>query len=200
MHYPAYYLERDMQNIKRVSFGFKILFQVLLLILPILFGLSWIYAPEPYILLGGLIRMEAIPHSYSYMYYQNEFYVPALTLMQRGAGLLLSLIPLVINLTVLIYLTKLFTLYTQGQIFSNHHVRYLRNIGYALLCGQLIRPFYEFLMGLILTWYNPPGHRFAAMTFDQTNFGIIITAFLIILISWIMSEGQALQEQQQLTI
>ncbi len=69
-----------------------------------------------------------------------------------------------------------------------------------MLISQLIEPFYQFVMGIVLTMHNPPHHRFAAITLDQTNIGILLTAFLIILISWIMAEGCNLREEQQLTI
>jgi len=89
----------------------------------------------------------------------------------------------------------------KNEIFTMRHVKYIRNIGYALLAGQLlVQPFYQFAMGLVLTLNNPPHHRFAAISFDQTNIGILLTAFLVVLISWIISEGCKLREEQQLTI
>lgn len=76
----------------------------------------------------------------------------------------------------------------------------IRNIGYALLIGQIINPFYEALMGLVLTLHNPSGHRFIGFTLDQNNIGILFAALIIILISWVMAEGCQLREEQQLTI
>ena len=86
------------------------------------------------------------------------------------------------------------------EIFSPNHVRYIRNISYALLLGQLIEPFYQFVMGFVLTINNPPHHRYAAITLGQNNIGILLTALLIILISWIMLEANKMREEQQLTI
>lgn len=91
-------------------------------------------------------------------------------------------------------------MYEQGKIFSLNHVKYIRNIGYALLIGQIVEPFYQGIMGFILTAHNPPHHRFATVTLDQTNIGMLLTALLVILISWIMAEGYKLHQEQQLTI
>jgi len=55
-------------------------------------------------------------------------------------------------------------------------------------------------MGFILTWRNPPGHRFASITLIQTNIGVILVALMVILISWIMLEGCKIREEQQLTV
>jgi len=68
------------------------------------------------------------------------------------------------------------------------------------LFTQLVNPFYEALMGIVLTLHNPHGHRLAIITLDQTNIGILFVAGIVILISWIMSEGCKLREEQQLTI
>ena len=79
-------------------------------------------------------------------------------------------------------------------------MRYIRNIGYALIVTQVIDPIYQGIMGFVLTWHNPPGHRFSAISLDQTNIGVILIALIVILISWIMSEGCKLREEQQLTV
>ena len=105
-----------------------------------------------------------------------------------------------IELYILYSLIKLFKLYEKAEIYSINSVRYIRNIGYALIITQLVNPIYEGLMGVALTWHNPTGHRFASISLDQTNIGIVLVALLVILISWIMAEGCKLREEQQLTI
>ena len=107
---------------------------------------------------------------------------------------------MLIELYILYSLIKLFGLYSKGEIFSVNNVRYIRNIGYALLFTQIVNPLYQVLMGAVLTLHNPPGHRFLSITLDQTNLGIILIALIVILISWIMAEGCKLREEQQLTI
>ncbi len=183
-----------MNKIKKISLFFRILFQIIFVTLPILLIITWVYAPDELMLFIGIIKLNAIPATY-----QGSILHP-LTASEKTLGCLVSAIPMLVNLCILYFLIQLFKLYETGEIFSIANVKYIRNIGYALLVGQLIQPFYQFVMGLILTMHNPPHHRYAAITLDQTNIGILLTALLVILISWIMAEGCALREEQQLTI
>jgi hypothetical protein len=195
-----------MNRIKNVSLFFRLVFQIIFVALPILLIISWIYAPNELVLLDGFIKLNAIPATYSKMHAYTAQGIPekailhALTLGEKSLGFLVSVIPMVVEMFILYSLIKLFKRYEKGEIFSIHHVRYIRNIGYALLVGQIIEPIYQFVMGLVLTLNNPPHHHYAAITLDQTNIGIILTALLVILISWIMAEGCKLHEEQQLTI
>lgn len=194
-----------MNRIKNVSLFFRIVFQIIFFALPILLMVSWVYAPDELVLLSGFIKLNAIPATYSGMHtyaqgVPEKAILHTLSLSEKSLGCLVSAIPMLVKMIILYFLIKLFKLYEQGDIFSLHHVKYIRNIGYALLMGQLIEPFYQFAMGIVLTMHNPPQHRYAAITLDQTNIGILLTALLVILISWIMAEGCKLREEQQLTI
>lgn len=195
-----------MNRIRNVSLFFKIVFQIIFIALPILLIISWVYAPNELVWLVGFIKLNAIPATYSGMHTYTPQGLPekailhTLTANEKILGCLVSAIPTMIEMFIVYSLIKLFKLYEKGEIFSINHVRYIRNIGYALLAGQIIEPFYQFVMGLVLTLNNPPHHRYAAITLDQTNIGILLTALLAILISWIMAEGCKLREEQQLTI
>lgn len=196
-----------MNRIKKVSYFFNLIFQLILLALPILLITSWIYAPNELVLLSGGMKINAIPPTYN----DTHIYTPGgiaeksilhtLSTTEKIAGCLVSGIPMIMQILILYFLIKLFSLYEKGKIFSLQHVKYLRNIGYILLIKEIIiEPLYQFAMRIVLTIHNPPHHRYASITFDQTNMGIILVGSLIILISWIMAEGYKLQEEQQLTI
>ena len=194
-----------MNKIENVSLFFSVIFKIIFITTPILLIISWIYAPDELRLLLGFIKLNAIPHTYSGTHvFANGLSAKAilhpLSAGEKILGCLVSAIPMMIEMFVVYCLIKLFKLYSKGNIFSMQHVRYIRDIGYALLVGQIIEPFYQFAMGLVLTLNNPPHHRYAAITLDQTNIGILLTALLVILISWIMAEGYKLREEQQLTI
>lgn len=189
-----------MEKIKRVSLFFRIIFQIIFILSPIILIIGWINAPNSLSLLGGAINLNIIPRTYLGLGFHNTAILHELNASEKLLGFLVGSMPLLVELFILYSLIKLFKLYEQGEIFSLQNVRYIRNIGYGLLVGQIIHPIYEFLMGIVLTWRNPPGHRFASMTLDQTNIGILLTAVLVILISWIMAEGCKLREEQQLTI
>jgi len=182
------------KKIEYVSLFFRIIFQIIFLTLPVVIIIGWINIPESLHLFDGAINIRIIPEEYS------SAIVHLLSVEERLLGFAVSLIPLSIDLLILYFLIKLFHLYEAGEVFSIQNVNYIRNIGYSLLLRQLLSPVYEFLMGFVLTSHNPAGLRFASITFDQTNFGILLTALLVILISWIMAEGCRLREEQQLTI
>lgn len=183
-----------MNRIKHVSLFFRILFQILFIALPLLLVVAWVTSPKSFDMMGGVIHMSFIPRPYA-----NSI-LHVLTNTDRLLGFCISAIPMIIELYILYSLIKLFRLYEKDEVFSINNVRYIRNIGYALLVTQIVNPIYEGLMGVALTWHNPPGHCFASVTLDQTNIGIIFAGLIIILISWIMAEGCKLREEQQLTI
>jgi hypothetical protein len=189
-----------MNRIKYVSLFFRILFQILFVTLPVISIIFWVNAPEPITLLNGMISLNFIPASYTATADHTTKILHTLNSSEKIFGFCVSAIPMLIELSIVYSLIKLFKLYEGGEFFSINNVRYIRNAGYALLLGQLINPLYEGLIGIVLTWYNPVGHRFFAITFDQTNIGMVLTALLIILISWIMAEACKLREDQQLTI
>ena len=183
-----------MSKIKKVSCFFRVFFQLIFVVSPILLAVSWVYAPAELNLFIGMIRLDPIPVSYTHGILHT------LSPSEKLLGFLVSTIPLAVELFIVYSLIKLFRLYEQAEIFSLNNVRYLRNIGYALFVGQVINPFYQFVMGIVLTLNNPKGHRYAAFTFDQTNISLLLMGLLMILVSWIMAEGCKLHEEQQLTV
>lgn len=195
-----------MEKIRRVSIFFKMMFRIMFIAMPIVLVMSWIYAPDQLLLFSGIINWNAIPANYSGMHtyttagISEKSIMHTLTVGEKTLGCLVSSIPMMVYLFILAMLIKLFSCYEKGEIFSINNIRYIRNIGYALLVSQIIEPIYQFIMGFVLTIHNPPHHHFASITLDQTNIGILLTALLVILISWIMMEAYQLREEQQLTI
>lgn len=181
-----------MNKISRISRCFRIFFLFLFIALPIMQIIGWIYAPASLSFFQHAVVFEVVPKPYQVLH--------VLSVTERIEGFLISMIPTGIDLSILYFLIKLFGLYEKEEIFSLVNVSYIKKIAYALLIGQVVNPIYYGLMGLALTWHNPPGHRFASIVWDQTNASILIVAFLTILIAWIMAEGARMREEQQLTI
>lgn len=192
---PISILAREKMNkIQKTSLFFRVLFQILFVVLPVLLIMAWAQSAGTFEMVEGVINLNYVPAAYS-----GSILHPlnlSEKLLVLGAGCL----PLLVQLYILFSLVRLFKLYEQGVIFSMNNVRYIRNIGYALIVTQIPTALYQALMGFILTSRNPPGHRFASITLDQTNIGIILVALMVILISWIMLEGCKIREEQQLTV
>ena len=182
------------EKIKKVSLIFRWLFTALLIMVPLVHILSWFNAPLPTDISGklGLFIMFPIPKSLQILH--------ALSLSTKIYGFLITAIPILVIEFILYFLIRLFKLYEHAEIFSVQNVRYIKKIGYALLINQIVTIICDGFLSVILTWNNPPGLRILRLTLSGMNAGMILTAFIIILISWIMAEGCRLREEQQLTI
>lgn len=183
-----------MNKIQRVSKLFRLLFQISFLLLPIMMIFFWISAPHP-ILIGGEqagISITFIPEGIKILH--------PLSIQTKMLGFLVSLIPNGLYLCTLYFLIRLFKLYENHIIFSIHNIMYIKRIAYTLLLSQLLEPVYQGLISPLLTWHNPVGHRSIDITLSQTNVSILIIAVLMILISWIMTEGYELKEEQAYTV
>lgn len=126
---------------------------------------------------------------------------PHLPIKIRLAGLMVSMIPILIDMSILYLLTRLFRLYQSHQIFSITSVRYTRRIGWMMLLYQLVEPIYVFLMMAVFTYHYPSGHYHAFVPlFNIPKLTAIVIAMLIILISWIMEEGHKIYEENSYTV
>ncbi|MCH9770499.1 MAG: DUF2975 domain-containing protein [Gammaproteobacteria bacterium] len=183
------------QRIQTVSKLFRWFFQICFIVAPILTIAAWVSAPHALIFIKEKtgIAINAIPKDIMVLYQ----YMPVST---KILGFLVSLIPLSVNLLILYCLISLFKLFEKAEIFSKNTVRYIRNIGWLMLIGQVASLVYQALITLVVSWPNGHGHRFVALSMNQANIGVILTAILIILVSWIMAEAHQLQEQQKYTV
>jgi hypothetical protein len=178
----------SMKKIEYVSLFFRLFFQVTFVVLIAAQVIGWIYAPSQVVL------FNVIPLSY------RPLVAAPLDINAKIAGFFVSSILLAIKLIIVYWLIKLFRLYQRHEFFSAENVLYIRNTGYALLLFEIVKPCIDFSLGFILTAANPPGYRVAMATFGDANVGMILTALVIILNSWIMSEGCKLKDEQQLII
>lgn len=180
-------------RIKKVSTVFCLLFQLLFMAIPLVHIFSWIYAPTALDVSGKFgFFVSVVPKGIEILH--------SLTTSTKLYGFLVSSIPVIAIECILYFLIRLFKLYSHAEIFSLQNVKYIKKIGYALFIVQITRIICNGFLSMILTWNNPHGHRVATLTISATDITMILTAFVITLISWIMAEGCRLREEQQLTI
>lgn len=177
-------------KIQRISRFFRLFFQVMIVILPCVQIYAWIIAPQPVLLFFG--DFKVIPGNVEVLHH--------LSWATKFYGFLVSGVRLMLIELIIFYLIRLFRLYESGDIFTFANVNYIRKCGFALLTLQIVSPIVEGFLTLLVSWGNPHGHRVVAITITSLDLTLVITAFLVILISWIMSEGCRLREEQQLTI
>ena len=70
----------------------------------------------------------------------------------------------------------------------------------CLLLREILTPFQQVVTSGILTMNNEPGHHIVKFGIGSENINTVIAALFIILVSWIMSEGQRLNDEQCLTV
>lgn len=184
-----------MNKIQKFSRFFRILFQFLFILQPILLIVFWgeVYywrTDQPGFFDG--LSASFIPRSVKILH--------QITASEALYGFLIGTVPTIAAMLLFFFLIRLFKLYEQSEIFSLSSVRNIRNIGIMTLVSQVIEFIYEPVLGIILTIHNPPGHRLASITVDNYNIHYLITAIVIILVSWVMNEAAKLQEEQKLIV
>ena len=178
-----------MTKIERISLFLQKIFTFFLIVLPLSSIILWFFLPIPNAL--G-IHTRFFPKAFDIV---NQ---PDMTI--RFAGFMVSLIPLGIEMFCIYYLIKLFDLFKHGKIFTALNVQYIRYIGIAMLCGELIRPFYEAIATLIIHYRNPPRHQILSISFSIDEISYILIGIIILFISWIMAEACKLKEEQMYTV
>ncbi len=184
-----------MDKIAHISAVFRILLQIILVIMPLSIASSWIIAPHDIVFHGKLIGIF-----YSSPIPVNLHIGYAITFEIKVLGFLVNMLTVGTVMLILYFLVQLFKNYQHKKIFSLENVSIIRNIGYALIAWQVLIPIKQALLLLLLTWRNGPGERIVAANFSDNNVAVILIAFVVILISWVMAEGHKLQEEQEYTV
>ncbi|HEX4045817.1 MAG TPA: DUF2975 domain-containing protein [Gammaproteobacteria bacterium] len=178
-----------MNKIQRISCGFRILFQLGFILLPIFLLLSWIIGPQ--------IQFGTSDWGMGFTAYPQNIQIGTpISLSTRLLGFLVSLLPTLVMMYLLYCLMKLFSCYEHGQIFTLNTIYYIRNIGLTLLANVIVESIYVVLINLVLTKSQTIYLNFSS----SINLSVVVLALLIILNSWIMREGYQLHQEQQLTI
>lgn len=183
-----------MNRIARISRMFRLLFQIVLVFMPLFTVLSWILVPNALDLGtgGNGISYSPIPASLHIDY--------TMTSGIKVLGFLANMLTVGTAMVMLYFLIRLFRNYERHQIFSLANVRIIRNVGYTLIIWQILIPIQQALLSVVLTWKNGPGERILAANFSSNNIAVILIACIVILISWIMAEGHKLQEEHEYTV
>lgn len=179
-------------KIQRVSHCFRIFFQVCFLLAILIPLLQWF-------LLGPILQLAANTHGKV-----NLIPIPPnipilhpLTWVDQLIGFATSLLPMSVHLAIIYQLVRLFKLYEQNRILTHENAMRIRKISYFILLGQLIVPAHQMLLSFALTLLNTNGARAIAVSFGAANISIILIGLLILLVSWIMTEGARLDEENK---
>lgn len=131
----------------------------------------------------------------------GDFSLPEeLTLIQRLLGLLISLVPLAIQMVALVTLLRLLRLYRDGSVFSGAHVACFKRLGQSLVAYACVGIVQKTAIVLVMTMNNPPGKRMLTLGISSDDITLFVVGAIVLMISWVMDEGRKLTEEQTLTV
>ena len=122
------------------------------------------------------------------------------SLIHKAIIFTIQLLPLSITIGICYRLAQLFHLYEEGSLFELDNIKIIKQISIFMITGELIQIIYQPLITAALSFNNPAGQRFASITLGSTNLTTLITAFIILIASWIVKEAHELKNDAQLTI
>jgi len=174
----------NISRIKKVSHKFRVIFSVLVILIPIADVLFWVMFND--LPRGDDIRLTAMDSNFDL---QTRILLFAAGLVSTGVAIY-----------GVLTLARLFRLYEKGIVFSADNVRYYRNLGFCII-GWVITSFLaEPLSSLIISRNNPVGEHYITVGFDHFDLFSLVIGAIVVLISWVMDEGRKLEDQQVYTI
>lgn len=174
------------QRIRRTSRIFIRLLQVLLVAVPLIDCILWIFmndllTPMQHELLPEYVRFPLPPQA-------------------RFLGWCVSLLPVGLFLFAAITLIRLFRLYEQDHIFNGDNVRCFSLLSRVLMGWCVVGILVDPLQSIALTLHHPPGQRILYLGLSSVDLTILLIGGVLAVISWVMEEARQIKEEQELTI
>lgn len=121
----------------------------------------------------------------------------ALDLSTRLLAFAASMVPMAMLLHLLHQAYALFDAFRIGNVFGANAPHRLLRIGWCILALALLRPVTATLLGLILTWGNPPGQRILALSFSIDDYMIAVLGGLVLAIGHVMTEAARIADDNR---
>lgn len=153
----------------------------LIITLPILVALYWLWADAGTLAVHSNLSPSAI---------QGE-----LLSWQRMVGGLLAEIPLVLLLLGVWEARRCFLLFATGQIFTATAVNCLRRFAGWALASAMAAIVAGVVSSVVMTLNNPEGMRYLAVGIGSDQFFLALFAGMVWLMAGVISQGQALAEE-----
>jgi hypothetical protein len=191
-----------MNRIQKISSYLLLIFGVLLIAVPLLSIIQWIFISTKTSDVSGVINFfgifeKTIQTPEGYVNLSNVSWTPMLQLLGFSADII-GLLPFLISLFVL---RVIFKNYQKGEIFSVRNAILYRRLGALfLLDALLIKSLSQTLMVLAVTFTSPPGHRYLTVSFGTPHLTSLFYGILVIIVSWVMLEASKLHDEQKFTI
>jgi Protein of unknown function (DUF2975) len=115
----------------------------------------------------------------------------------RTLGFAVCTLPMAVLVWLLYHAYALFDGYRLGRVFTDEAPVLLRRIGLSLLALALLRPVTATLLGVVLTWSNPPGQRILAIGISIDDYMIAAIGGLLLAIGHVMVEANRLADENR---
>lgn len=187
-----------MNRIQKVSRSMAVILTGLLIILPTIDILKWIFIETnfvknlPWPNFVPLVQTPEGPVDLRFVHW---------TAVSRFIAFMSDLLCFAPIFVTLYSLRSIFKNYKLGDIFTSYNARSYRLIGWCFFLNALIvKPLSDMLMVLSVTLLNPPGHRYISLSFGTPNMENLFYGTILIVISWVMLEATKLREEQDYVI
>jgi len=178
----------NLSKIKKLSKNIHLLLSFLLVVIPIYYVIYWSFINH---LPKTLITVNTLPTPLV----PNE-----LSMTLQVLGFIACLFPLSALTYGLINVRRLFSYYKEGVIFSLEHVNIFKHIAKALILWVVLSILYNSAKSVLFSIGNPPGHVLLTVGVTSAELTTLIVGVVMFVIAWVMDEGRALAEEQQLTV
>ncbi len=188
-----------MHRIQKISSYLLMVFNVLILALPLIAVLTWLFIETEFM-------KNLISNSFLFKQIQTpEGFVSLSQIKWTSTSKIIGFIACILGalpiFLSLFSLKSIFQNYQKGKIFTITNAQHYRRLGiFFFLDALLATPIGDMLMILATTLSNPPGHRYISLSFGTPNIEALFCGILVMVISWVMLEASKLHEEQQLTI
>lgn len=108
-----------------------------------------------------------------------------------------SMIPMAVLLHLLHQAYALFDAFRLGDVFTAEAPIRLRRIGFCIVALALLRPITSTMLGVILTWGNPPGQRILSLSLGIDDYMIAALGGLFLAIGHVMTEAARMAEDHR---
>lgn len=101
----------------------------------------------------------------------------------------------------LLFMRKIFIQYTQNIIFTKQNARLYQLIGGCFIIDAIATSFIsEIIFSWASTMTNPAGQRYISASLSNHTFESIICGIIVIIIGYVMHEGEKMKNEQNLTV
>jgi hypothetical protein len=191
-----------MNKIQKVSSFLLIGFNILLISIPLMVIIQWLFIDTKISSSGDFIQIFHLlektietPEGYINL---STVHWTLFTKLLAFCSAMLQITPFILSLFVLKSIVKN---YHKNEIFSITNALLYRKLGWIFfLNALLIKSLSHTLMVLAVTLANPPGHRYLTLSFGTPNMEALFYGALVIVVSWVMLEANKLHDEQKFII